>query len=838
MLFSGSSSSTKPKRDDKRERKADKEEHNEVQEAVFTRWANSLFETESITELRDIVDLDFLQSFAKLITGQKAPVTTNFYDNIDSVFHLLSTDDNDKILSLSIPELCKGDYKSLSTLCWQFAQIYWKRFAPQGTGEKKMSEAIKEWCLEATSSHGEVVVNDFTSSWRDGMALNLLLHSYDESLVNVNKIREMRGEERIENALSIAKKIFKVPKLIQTKGQLNAQSIRKELAFSEFSSGNLDTRSVVLYLATLYIAMAYHSSSLSSSSKKSTRSNPESEQLTEEFQQAKQRLEPPAAQYQVSAIDDFNGSPNTSTISIQSSTHSSAPSSSTTTTVIHGGGNDDASIHQEPSSETLSDNPELEDPIPSRRSSSSSARSSRSRRSAHRNERLLKEYELCLEQVLTWLLEAKDEMDRMEPVNETDVDVVKQQFKEHEQFMLQLTNSQGSVGRVLHAGQNLSQKLSGDTAQSINNQLIVVNGRWETVREQATLRQHALQEQLNRLQREQLQSIGQWLDQIDAQIENDSPLSDDIEKCRQQTSDHAELQEKIEAEQPSIQKLSTFMAVVDEQSTDTEQAYSELESLLQAVGKRWVQICEWAERRAQNLDGLVELLENYTTLHRHLSAWLSARQEELGRLRSDRLDSEEELNEQKRLVNEMDAVLESEHPSFVQLSQFCNELVRRFDGENKVVAEKIRKELDAITQSWGKHRFTIRRTITNGKNEKVEFQLARNQKEPSAKSSTGSTHPPSAQPSFDTNSAASDPPEASRSKKHSDETAGLVERFINEVRQLETDIGPVHEFVSNFKVPTKTEFPAVEKEFKEKFEIVLKTKPRVEHLNETMGAYS
>ncbi|KAI6226090.1 Discontinuous actin hexagon [Aphelenchoides besseyi] len=807
MLFSGSSSSTKPKRDDKRERKADKEEHNEVQEAVFTRWANSLFETESITELRDIVDLDFLQSFAKLITGQKAPVTTNFYDNIDSVFHLLSTDDNDKILSLSIPELCKGDYKSLSTLCWQFAQIYWKRFAPQGTGEKKMSEAIKEWCLEATSSH----VNDFTSSWRDGMALNLLLHSYDESLVNVNKIREMRGEERIENALSIAKKIFKVPKLIQTK---------------EFSSGNLDTRSVVLYLATLYIAMAYHSSSLSSSSKKSTRSNPESEQLTEEFQQAKQRLEPPAAQYQVSAIDDFNGSPNTSTISIQSSTHSSAPSSSTTTTVIHGGGNDDASIHQEPSSETLSDNPELEDPIPSRRSSSSSARSSRSRRSAHRNERLLKEYELCLEQVLTWLLEAKDEMDRMEPVNETDVDVVKQQFKEHEQFMLQLTNSQGSVGRVLHAGQNLSQKLSGDTAQSINNQLIVVNGRWETVREQATLRQHALQEQLNRLQREQLQSIGQWLDQIDAQIENDSPLSDDIEKCRQQTSDHAELQEKIEAEQPSIQKLSTFMAVVDEQSTDTEQAYSELESLLQAVGKRWVQICEWAERRAQNLDGLVELLENYTTLHRHLSAWLSARQEELGRLRSDRLDSEEELNEQKRLVNEMDAVLESEHPSFVQLSQFCNELVRRFDGENKVVAEKIRKELDAITQSW--------ENIVSRLEEQSQT-LARNQKEPSAKSSTGSTHPPSAQPSFDTNSAASDPPEASRSKKHSDETAGLVERFINEVRQLETDIGPVHEFVSNFKVPTKTEFPAVEKEFKEKFEIVLKTKPRVEHLNETMG---
>lgn len=39
-----------------------------------------------------------------------------------------------------------------------------------------------------------------------------------ENLVNLAKIREMRGDERIENALSLAKKHFKIPKLIQAKG--------------------------------------------------------------------------------------------------------------------------------------------------------------------------------------------------------------------------------------------------------------------------------------------------------------------------------------------------------------------------------------------------------------------------------------------------------------------------------------------------------------------------------------------------------------------------------------------------------------------------------------------
>jgi hypothetical protein len=52
-------------------------------------------------------------------------------------------------------------------------------------------------------------------------------------------------------------------------------------------------------------------------------------------------------------------------------------------------------------------------------------------------------------------------------------------------------------------------------------------------------------------------------------------------------SDHAQLQEQIEQEQTNVQQLSTFMAIVDDhEGADTEQAYNELESQLQNVGKR------------------------------------------------------------------------------------------------------------------------------------------------------------------------------------------------------------------------------------------------------------
>ncbi len=52
-----------------------------------------------------------------------------------------------------------------------------------------------------------------------------------------------------------------------------------------------------------------------------------------------------------------------------------------------------------------------------------------------------------------WLLDAENQLSAADSVCSNDVDRVKLQFKDHEQFMLSLTESQESVGRVLHRGQ-------------------------------------------------------------------------------------------------------------------------------------------------------------------------------------------------------------------------------------------------------------------------------------------------------------------------------------------------------------------------------------------------
>jgi hypothetical protein len=52
------------------------------------------------------------------------------------------------------------------------------------------------------------------------------------------------------------------------------------------------------------------------------------------------------------------------------------------------------------------------------------------------------------------------------------------------------------------------------------------------------------------------------------------------------------------------------------------------------------------------------------------------------------------------LIQEMDATLEKEHSKFMELSQLCNDLVRRFDSENMPAAARIRKQFDALSQNW------------------------------------------------------------------------------------------------------------------------------------------
>ncbi|KAK0429407.1 hypothetical protein QR680_011365 [Steinernema hermaphroditum] len=645
MLFSGGRA---PRREEKKDKRVEKDETLKIQESTFMRWANFLFEDDPVKEVKDLVDPKFLTYVTHLITGTTIPTTNNRPTDISVAISTLFPDEDEKAHQLSLSELVEGVPKTVLALTWQIMHAFWRKFAPEGARDRKLAEAIKEWCLEATAEYEEVGINDFTSSWRDGYAFNALIHSFDHTLVDMDAIREMRGDERLDNAFQIAFTKFQVPKLLHAK---------------DLHSEHLDLKSVVCYLMTLYLTLVGQSSQTTSKSTVSTttsvQSLPTTSAATTVVSPAPQPPPPHPAQQIVE----------------QHSVDMAPPASPT-----------------QPSSYDTEQR--------SRKSSSSSQKSGKGGKK-RKSEEQVREYEQCLEQVLTWLLEAEEELGMMGTVNENEVETVKQQFKQHEQFMLSLTHSQDSVGRVLHRGQQLSQKVDEDLCQSIIGQLLIVNQRWEAVRALAMQRQNLLQHHLNRLQHQQLDTISSWLIEMEKTMATNSTISDNADEVAKQIDEHAALQEKIDAQQNSIQKLSTFVAVVDECEQTSEREYEDLEKLLQMVGQRWMTICEWAETRAKQLDGLVELLKEYDDTHEHLNRWLSEREEDLTLLRSAKhLETDEEIIQQMGIMHRIEALLEKEHNQFVRLSQISTTLYDRYQTTNGLAATRVKQALETVTQRW------------------------------------------------------------------------------------------------------------------------------------------
>jgi hypothetical protein len=61
-------------------------------------------------------------------------------------------------------------------------------------------------------------VRDFTSSWRDGLAFNALIHAIRPDLVDLRFIERMDPRERLKFAFKIAEEQLGVPSLIDAEG--------------------------------------------------------------------------------------------------------------------------------------------------------------------------------------------------------------------------------------------------------------------------------------------------------------------------------------------------------------------------------------------------------------------------------------------------------------------------------------------------------------------------------------------------------------------------------------------------------------------------------------------
>ncbi|XP_053316532.1 utrophin isoform X2 [Spea bombifrons] len=311
----------------------------------------------------------------------------------------------------------------------------------------------------------------------------------------------------------------------------------------------------------------------------------------------------------------------------------------------------------------------------------------------------LDSYQVALEDVLTWLLMAEDTFQDQDDVSD-DVEVVKQQFSTHEAFMMELTAHQSSVGNVLQAGSQLiaQGELSVEEENEIQEQMALLNSRWEALRIESMDRQSRLHEVLMDLQKKQLDQLSDWLTVTEKRIQKMDRMSfgEDFEELKKQIEEHKVLQSDLEAEQVKVNSLTHMVVIVDEFSE--EGATVALETQLQRLGERWAAICRWTEDRWSKLQEVLILWQRLLEEQCLFKAWLSEKEDSLSKIQRSHFNDQAELSASVRSL----AVLKEELGKKSQTLDHLHEIAQNVDHlvVNAKASKKLKSDMEDIAQRW------------------------------------------------------------------------------------------------------------------------------------------
>lgn len=70
-----------------------------------------------------------------------------------------------------------------------------------------------------TAGYHNVNVRNFTTSWRDGLAFNALIHKHRPDLINLEKLSKATPTYNLNNAFNIAEDKLGLTKLLDAEGE-------------------------------------------------------------------------------------------------------------------------------------------------------------------------------------------------------------------------------------------------------------------------------------------------------------------------------------------------------------------------------------------------------------------------------------------------------------------------------------------------------------------------------------------------------------------------------------------------------------------------------------------
>uniref|UniRef100_A0A3Q3N0T5 Spectrin beta chain n=1 Tax=Mastacembelus armatus TaxID=205130 RepID=A0A3Q3N0T5_9TELE len=228
--------------------KALADEREAVQKKTFTKWVNSHLSRVScrITDLyMDLRDGRMLIKLLEVLSGERLPKPTkgrmriHCLENVDKALQFLK-EQRVHLENMGSHDIVDGNHRLTLGLIWTIIlrfQIQDISVETEDNKEKKSAkDALLLWCQMKTAGYPNVNIHNFTTSWRDGMAFNALIHKHRPDLIDFDKLKKSNAHYNLQNAFNLAEQHLGLTKLLDPEGDVD----------------HPDEKSIITYVVTYY----------------------------------------------------------------------------------------------------------------------------------------------------------------------------------------------------------------------------------------------------------------------------------------------------------------------------------------------------------------------------------------------------------------------------------------------------------------------------------------------------------------------------------------------------------------------------------------------------------
>uniref|UniRef100_A0A673VQ20 Spectrin beta, non-erythrocytic 4 n=1 Tax=Suricata suricatta TaxID=37032 RepID=A0A673VQ20_SURSU len=225
------------------------DEREAVQKKTFTKWVNSHLARVGchIGDLyADLRDGFVLTRLLEVLSGEQLPRPTrgrmriHSLENVDKALQFLK-EQRVHLENVGSHDIVDGNHRLTLGLVWTIILRFQIQVIKIETEDNRETRSAKDalllWCQMKTAGYPEVNIQNFTTSWRDGLAFNALIHRHRPDLVDFSKLTKSNANYNLQRAFRTAEQHLGLTRL------LDPEDVNMEAP---------DEKSIITYVVSFY----------------------------------------------------------------------------------------------------------------------------------------------------------------------------------------------------------------------------------------------------------------------------------------------------------------------------------------------------------------------------------------------------------------------------------------------------------------------------------------------------------------------------------------------------------------------------------------------------------